>query len=144
MEHGILRSSRSKYGLGYIPRIGGGSFERRYQLAVLDVRVHFALNCGARSCPPIRSYRADNIDEQLDIATSHYLQTEIEFDNQKDIVYIPQLFLWYLGDFGGRSGIRSLLRRHDIISTKAAPKLRIQDWDWTKVGRKFLKTGSED
>ena len=28
-------------------------------LTVLDCRVHFALNCGARSCPPIRLYTAD-------------------------------------------------------------------------------------
>ena len=25
-------------------------------LKVLDPRIHFALNCGAKSCPPIRVY----------------------------------------------------------------------------------------
>jgi hypothetical protein len=144
IEHGILRCSRSKYGLGYIPRIGSGSFERRHQLAVLDVRVHFALNCGAKSCPPIRSYRAEHIDEQLDAATRHYLQTEIERDDETDKIYVPQLFLWYLGDFGGLSGARSLLHRYDIVPTQTDWRLRFQGWDWKQADGKFLASMSEN
>lgn len=33
----------------------------------LDPRIHFALNCGARGCPPIRYYEADALDERLDL-----------------------------------------------------------------------------
>ena len=28
----------------------------------IDPRVHFALNCGARSCPPIRDYKPETVD----------------------------------------------------------------------------------
>lgn len=42
--------------------------ERRYRLAECDPRVHFALSCGARSCPPIRAYQPRRIDEELDLA----------------------------------------------------------------------------
>ena len=31
--------------------------------------VHFALVCGARSCPPIRAYSIKNLDRGLDLAT---------------------------------------------------------------------------
>ena len=31
-------------------------------LSELDPRIHFALNCGARSCPPIRVYTEEKYD----------------------------------------------------------------------------------
>ena len=36
---------------------------------VIDFRIHFALNCGAKSCPPIAFYSYDKINDQLDLAT---------------------------------------------------------------------------
>lgn len=56
IEQGILRASRSKYTLGYTPRLLPSSFELRYSLDTPDPRIHFALNCGAASCPAIRAY----------------------------------------------------------------------------------------
>ena len=30
-----------------------------------DARIHFALNCGANSCPPIRIYEHEKLDQQV-------------------------------------------------------------------------------
>ncbi len=32
----------------------------------MDKRIHFALVCGAKSCPPIRVYTPEELDEGLD------------------------------------------------------------------------------
>ncbi|MEF8872985.1 MAG: DUF547 domain-containing protein, partial [Haloarculaceae archaeon] len=61
IEHGLLRG-RSKYGLGYLPRFLPDTFEMRYRLDSVDPRIHFALNCGAESCPAIRAYTPEAID----------------------------------------------------------------------------------
>jgi len=56
MEHGILRKYRYKYSLGFIPSL---FLKRRIQtleVDQIDYRIHFALNCGAASCPPIAFY----------------------------------------------------------------------------------------
>lgn len=34
----------------------------------VDPRIHFALVCGAKSCPPIKLYTPENLDEGLDAA----------------------------------------------------------------------------
>ncbi len=137
IEHGILRGARSKYGLGYLPRFPR-RFERRYRLADPDPRAHFALNCGAASCPAIRAYEADRIDEQLDLATGSYLGGTVEHDPGNGTVEIPRLFLWYRGDFGGRSGIYRLLREYDAIPGDASPGLSYRPWDWSRDAGKFV------
>jgi hypothetical protein len=40
-----------------------------------DARVHFALNCAARSCPPLRAgaYTAARVSAQLDEQARRYL-----------------------------------------------------------------------
>jgi hypothetical protein len=133
MEHGILRASMSKYGLGYLPSLFRDEFERRYRLSEVDHRIHFALNCGASSCPLIRSYHADRIDEELDIATASYLETEAEYYPDARTVSVPRLLLWHRGDFGGREGIYDLLHRHEVVPENERPSVNYRDYDWTPV-----------
>ncbi|MFC7133060.1 MULTISPECIES: DUF547 domain-containing protein [Salinibaculum] len=136
IEHGILRR-RSKYGLGYLPRLVPDTFELRYRLADLDPRVHFALNCGAASCPAIRAYTPDAIDDQLDLATETYLDATVEYDPDADAVRVPRLFRWHPGDFGGRRGTREFLREYDAIPADSSPKVTYLEWDWSRAGDAF-------
>lgn len=136
IEQGILRGSRSKYGLGYLPRLRPGEFERRYRID-LDPRIHFALNCGAASCPAIRYYEPDRADDQLDAATRSYLDGTVEYDPDAGVVRVPRVFLWYRGDFGGGSGIRDLLREYDAIPEDASQRISYQSWDWSRAAKKF-------
>ncbi len=135
IEHGLLRGKAS-LGLGYVPRLFPGAFERRFRLDEPDPRVHFALNCGAVSCPAIRSYDADRIDEQLDRATRAYLR-EVDHDPENGVARVPRVFLWYRGDFGGGDGIRDLLRSYGAIPENASPRLKHRSWDWTPAPAKF-------
>jgi hypothetical protein len=139
IENGLLRGGRSKYGLGYVPKLYVTGFERRYRLAECDPRIHFALNCGAESCPAIRAYEPARIDEQLDVATRSYLDSTVEYDPESAVVRVPRVFLWFRGDFGGGSGIRSFLRRHDAIPTEASPSVRHRSWDWSQAAGKFAE-----
>jgi len=137
IEHGILRGSMSMVGLGYLPRLRPGAFERRYRLEPVDPRIHFALNCGAASCPPIRHYEPDRVDEQLDLATRGYLESTVEYDEDAGVVAVPRVFLWYRGDFGGGSGIREFLREYGAVPERAKPRIRHRSWDWTREPGKF-------
>lgn len=139
IENGLLRGGRSKYGLGYLPKIYVTGFERRYRLDDCDPRIHFALNCGAESCPAIRAYEPDAIDEQLDLATRSYLDATVEYDSAADTVLVPRLFLWFRGDFGGGSGIREFLHTYDAIPDGTTPKIHHKSWDWTKAAGKFAE-----
>lgn len=135
VEHGILRRSQQAWGLGYLPRLRPSAFERRHRVDDVDPRIHFALNCGARSCPPVLAYTADGVDAELDRATASYLETEVDYDPAAQEARVPKLFSWYRGDFGGKSGIRRFLREHDAIPDGADPALAWRDYDWSlKLG----------
>ena len=131
IEHGILRRSMFAYSLGYISNPLPRGFERQFRLGRRDPRVHFALNCGAASCPPIAAYDADSIDAQLDLATRSYLEHGTTYDQAEDVVTVPRLFLWFRGDFGGPAGTKELLRRFGIIPVAAYPRLRYGGFDWS-------------
>jgi hypothetical protein len=136
IEHGILRG-RSKYGFGYLPRVFADAFEVRYRLDAVDPRLHFALNCGAASCPAIRAYTPDAVDDQLDLATETYLDATAEYDPSTNVLRVPPLLRWYRADFGGKTGIRDFLDRYGALPADADPKLSYRSWDWTRTAGKF-------
>jgi hypothetical protein len=137
IENGILRASRSKYTLGYTRQVWPGSTARRYRLDEPDPRIHFALNCGAESCPAIRFYQPESVDEQLDLATELYLDNAVDYDHEAGVAQVPRVCLWFRADFGGGDGIRAFLREYDAIPDDAAPEIRYQPWDWSKCRGKF-------
>lgn len=64
IENGILRANRkSAVPMTAVPFLFNDP--RRSFMLSLDPRIHFALNCGAQSCPPIAVYKAEQLDAQL-------------------------------------------------------------------------------
>ena len=75
IEHGVLRlNARPPYRLRRL--LAAGDPRRDAAPSRLDPRVHFALNCGAVSCPPIRAYEADGLDPELEATTRRYIRAE--------------------------------------------------------------------
>lgn len=127
IEHGILRRSRWKLGLGYGTNPRPGRFEHVHRVANVDARLHFALNCGATSCPPIAAYQGTRIDAQLDLATRGSLAASVTREDRT--LRLPTVMLWFIGDFGGLRGIRRFLTRHEIENE--GHRLRFQRYDWS-------------
>jgi hypothetical protein len=136
VEHGVLRGGRSKYGLGYLPRLARTGLGAPFRLEA-DPRIHFALNCGAASCPAVLSYDPATVDRTLDDATRAYLDETVAYDPERGRVTVPRLCLWFVGDFGGRRGLSEFLEAYDQIPPGASPSLRFHEYDWTLVPRKF-------
>lgn len=131
IEHGLLRNSRLSFGFGYLRNPFAFGFEKKFRVGKLDSRIHFALNCGAKSCPPIGFYTTDNVDEELDIATESYLSQETDYLEEENTVEVPRIFLWFRGDFGGKEGIYDFLRKYGVIPENVEPKLEYQEYDWS-------------
>ncbi len=91
IEHGILRRSKFKYSLGYFNKLFPNKMEKTLRVQKVDYRIHFALNCGAKSCPPIAFYTPENINEQLDLATAAYLENESIYHPEKNSIEIAKL-----------------------------------------------------
>ena len=64
-----------------------------------DPRIHFALVCGAKSCPRIRCFNPQNLEIGLNLASSNYLDQEVSIVS-KNTVKLSMLLKWYKIDFG--------------------------------------------
>ncbi|SER54944.1 DUF547 domain-containing protein [Natrinema salaciae] len=129
IEHGLLRSSKQPWGLGYVPRVFPSSFERQFRLAECDPRVHFALTHAAGHCPPIAVYSPRDVDEELDIAIEWFLEENVTYDSGANTATVPRLFRQYRGDFGGKRGIVSFLRQYNAVPDDTTPSLEYEQVD---------------
>lgn len=143
IEHGILRANRPH------PALPGRHFapsDPRLGWAVerLDPRIHFALVCGARSCPPIQAYEAQRLEAQLDTATRAFTNGGgALLDEDGRTLRLSPIFQWYAPDFG--AGPLALYRRGPLLSFLArhaqgrlrevllwrAPRIRFLSYDWS-------------
>ncbi len=128
IEHGIIRSSQVKISMGYIGKLFPSKYEKQFRLEKVDPRIHFALNCGAKSCPAVAYYTADRVDDELERAVRGYLKSECEVKDGE--VAVPMLFSWFRGDFGGKKGIKEFLIKYDIIDNTDY-KISFIEYDWT-------------
>lgn len=66
-----------------------------------DPRVHFAINCASKSCPPLinKPYTGTSIDEQLTINTEYFLNNPKYTYLKGNTLYLSKIFLWFKKDF---------------------------------------------
>ena len=138
IEHGILRKYRYKFSLGYLPNLFTSKLIKSLAVKHIDYRIHFALNCGAKSCPPIAFYSVGQIDKQLELATLAFLEGETEVFPDKKEVHISRLMKWYHGDFGGNAGIRKMLKDKLNIDTQKF-RLVYKDYSWEEDLDNFVE-----
>ena len=83
--------------------------------AALDPRVHVAIVCAARGCPPLRArpFTALRLDDELDAAVHHALASPLHLtvDAPPGGVAASAIFEWYAADFGGREKALAFLQR---------------------------------
>lgn len=101
MEHGILRGNR-RHPYGLLKPFQKKDSRLAFSVTPLDPRIHFALVCGARSCPPIGFYEAEQVDFQLDLAAGSFINSpQVTISPPEETVSISMIFKWYKTDFGG-------------------------------------------
>lgn len=130
IEHGILRRSKIKWSEGYFNKLFPSKFEKQNRVDTVDSRIHFSLNCGARSCPPIAYYNPENIDRQLNLATTIYLKNETEYKAEENVLYLPAIMGWFRADFGGKKGMKIVLKKLNLFPAAADAKIKFKKYDW--------------
>ena len=135
VEHGVLRGNRRRV-LPPLRPFGARDPRRDLALSPLDPRLHFAINCGARSCPPVGVYRAEAIDAQLDLATRSFVNSEVMLENGR--LVCSRLFKWYRRDFDAAGGLVAFLLHYlddgparRALADGGAPRVGFRSWDWS-------------
>ena len=96
-----------------------------------EPRVHFALNCASRSCPPLRAepYSAAKLDAQLDDQARTYVNSEHGVKASGETAALSKIFDWYKDDFGADGAVTAFLKKYR--SGKSDFKsFTYQDYDW--------------
>lgn len=137
VEHGILR--KCQYKENQSPEGAALQVIKDLMVKTLDPRIHFALNCGAKSCPPIAFYKAESINSQLDMATQAFLEGESEFDEAKKEVHTTALLEWFASDFGGIEGIKSMFK-DQIEKDISEYTIKYNEYSWEEDLNNFASS----
>lgn len=99
-----------------------------------EARIHFALVCAAKSCPPLpnRAFTAQNLDEMLGRRARAFINDEKLNVTQEEVVRVSPIFDWYAEDFGG---VRQFLNRYLEVDIPPAKDINFLDYDWALNGR---------
>ena len=104
-----------------------------------EPRIHFALVCAAKGCPPLRSeaYVGARLDQQLGDQARLFLATtnKNRVDGGAQVVYLSPIFKWYGGDFEKKSGsVLAALKPYWPAKPVAGYdnfQIRYTDYDWS-------------
>ena len=130
IEHGILRRGQKLVGLGLIPTLFPPKYQKRLRPNIRDYRIHFGLNCGAKSCPPVAIFHPDTVMDQLCTLQMNYLKQKTSYDANSNTVTTTPLASWFRGDFGGKKGVKNLLYEAGLIPSSKV-NLKFGEYDWT-------------
>ncbi len=98
-----------------------------------DARIHFAIVCAAKSCPPLRSeaYEGARLDEQLNEQGKIFLANKglNNFDVTAKTANLSPIFSWFKQDFGSRPA-RVLEYLLPFMPSEAADAVRQDLGNW--------------
>lgn len=150
IEHGILRGNQKPY-ISF--RRVFSSIDPRVKNAIVvwDPRIYFCLVRGTRSCPKLRIYNPEELDEQLNLATREFRANHVAFQTTSKSanplsskanvqIMLHAIFDWYRDDFGSSEAhlLKWLLpflpatRQKPMLAAieKESFTLRYSSFDW--------------
>lgn len=98
-----------------------------------DPRIHMALVCAARSCPPLRqeAYTGGRLQAQLTDQTKVFLRDASKNDLTRSPVQVSAIFDWYGSDFTQNNGsLRQFLAAYSPRPLPASVSIRFMRYDW--------------
>jgi len=107
-----------------------------------DPRVHFAINCAAKSCPPLRSepYRGGDLKQQLDEMTRTFINDPESNRLEDHTLYVSSIFKWFAEDFN-KDIIGFFLKyakgdlKGQLEARMGKIKVKYLDYDWSLNGK---------
>ncbi len=103
-----------------------------------DPRVHFAINCASKSCPPLLNepYEGKTLETQLDDQTKKFINDKKNTFIKGDTLFISKIFKWFKKDFSDNP--LSFIKRHasgelkeELNSHGENINLSYQTYDWS-------------
>lgn len=108
-----------------------------------DPRIHFAINCAAKSCPPLRkeAYTGAKLDAQLDSQSAAFLTGPLgatfELKGTTLNARVTKIMDWFGDDFKAGGGVGAFLRRYvspanrNLFEKAKTVRFSYAPYDWS-------------
>jgi hypothetical protein len=107
-----------------------------------DPRVHFAVNCASKGCPPLRPepYRADILEQQLDEMAQAFVNDSRRNRLEGRTLYVSSIFKWFSEDF--HDDVVGFFLKYaqgdlkiQLEESKSNIQVKYLDYDWSLNGK---------
>jgi hypothetical protein len=94
-----------------------------------DARIHFAVNCAAKSCPPLlnAAWTAANLNANLDAQAKKFINNPAFNKLSEKKAEVSKIFEWYAADFGK---LIDFLNKYATTKVSAKAKVSYLEYDW--------------
>jgi hypothetical protein len=94
-----------------------------------DPRIHFALNCAAKSCPPLfnKAWTGDKLEYYLDVRTKSFIQNPSFNKIEPNSAELSKLFDWYKDDFGD---LVSYINKYSKVKLTTKSVIKFKEYNW--------------
>jgi hypothetical protein len=100
-----------------------------------DPRIHFAINCGSKSCPPLppNAFSGEELDKQLTQQTKAFTLNSlgVQYSPDGKRAKVSKIFKWYDQDFKREGGTREFINKARPNDLPVDSKLEYQKYDWS-------------
>lgn len=100
-----------------------------------DPRIHFALNCGAASCPPLNQeiFQESKLESQLEELTKLALNdtSHVMIKKKERVVKLSPIFQWYEEDFSAAGGVFSFINKYRSDTLLDDYTIVYREYDWS-------------
>ena len=95
-----------------------------------DARIHFAVNCAAKSCPPLlnQAFTGAQLDQLLDRQARAFINNAQYNSISAKQIEISKIFEWYAADFGN---IVEYLNQYSQTKIEPKAKVTYKEYDWS-------------
>lgn len=94
-----------------------------------DPRIHFAVNCAAKSCPKLMNgaFLENYLDTQLDNQTKAFINNSVANTLQSNKVQVSKIFEWYAVDFGD---LNAFLNKYSNTKINKGAPITYKEYNW--------------
>ena len=97
-----------------------------------EPRIHFAVNCAAKSCPTLmnKAWLPNSLESDFTKMTKAFINNSTFNEISSGGATVSKIFEWYGEDFGD---VKAFINRY--ANTKVNGDIKFKDYDWSLNGK---------
>ena len=121
-------------------RISPSFIENKILRKMKDPRIHFAINCASKSCPPLgnRILLETDLDKQLDQKAFKFINNtdNVFINHEEQTIYLNKIFKWFEKDFENLKSYISIYLDDIDMDLIKNYNIKFFKYDWSKNSSK--------